>query len=125
VKCSVEAETGCRLDVIDDGRVGWAYLLTPDGVPIGDVWLYNRVPAPPAIEWEKPPPFVNPGCWPHTPPVSEDDVAIGWYVEGVLLLAEVSVRGQAIARLTPGASPGWNRWAAEDGPCAQVWESDK
>ena len=44
MKLSLESRhpaTDCRLIIDDDGRVACAYLLDPEGVIVGDVWLYN------------------------------------------------------------------------------------
>ena len=43
--------------------------------------------------------------------------------ESPLLLADVHVRGQLLARLSPGSTPGWNVLSLAVGPCAQPFPS--
>ena len=52
----------CAIVIEDDGRVGYAYFLDSRGDICGDVWLYNRCPAPDVPEWHDPSgaPFANP-----------------------------------------------------------------
>jgi hypothetical protein len=49
---------------------------------------------------------------------------VRWLADDALLLAEVYVRGTLLARLSPGAQPGWNVLATSDGPLAQVMPVD-
>lgn len=120
-------DTGCALVVDAAGPAAWAYLLEPEGDIVGDVWLYNRGPAPLAADWSDPSkaPFPNPAshCRPLAQPPAEDaaDFSVAWTVEGELLLADVWLRGVALARLSPGSQPGWNVLATADGPCAKRW----
>jgi hypothetical protein len=118
--------TGCSLVIDDDGRVAYAYLRDPECAIIGDVWLYNRAPAADA-DWADPAqvPLPNPPSFacplPGEPP-SAEDLTVRWAVDETLLLADVLVRGTLLARLSPGAAPGWNVLAIADGPLAQVLE---
>ena len=41
------------LTVDDDGKVAYAYLKKEKKI-LGDVWLYNRCPAPDEKEWQDP-----------------------------------------------------------------------
>ena len=67
-------------------------------------------------------PFLNPSALadtlPQAVPEGPDDLTVGWVVDGPLLLAEVLLRGVLLARLSPGAAPGWNVLATSPGPCA-------
>jgi hypothetical protein len=109
----------------NDDRTVWAYLQTPEGV-ISDVWLFNLQNAPDEIEIEtgrdRPP--LNPArfCLPAARPVIEyaDDFELKWDYDasGLLQAVEVLLKGERLARLAPGAKPGWSRFAALDGPCA-------
>lgn len=123
------AETGLAVVIDDDGRVAWAYLRTADGEVIGDVWLYNHGPAPEEPDWTDPTqvPFLNPASLARDleqPPArARDDVAVEWTVDGELLLADVFLRGELLARLSPGSQPGWSTLAKDDGPCARVLPS--
>ena len=116
-------ETGCSLVIDDDGRVAYAFLRGPDDEIIGDVWLYNRTPCPQPPDWTDPTqaPFLNPESMARTLegrlPTS-DELTVAWTLDGVLLLADVKLRGELLARVSPGSAPGWNVLALEAGPCA-------
>jgi hypothetical protein len=120
------AETGLAVVFDDDGRVAWAYLRTLDGEVIGDVWLYNHGPAPAEADWTDTTrvPFLNPAALAHDldqPPAKKrSDVTVEWTLDGELLLADIFLRGTLLARLSPGAQPGWSTLAKDDGPCARV-----
>jgi hypothetical protein len=110
--------------VHNDDRTVWAYLRTPDGI-VGDVWLFNLEAAPDEIAPERGRPPLNAAryCSPEAPPVIEgpDDLALRWvYEEERLVAVEIVVEDRALARLAPGAKPGWSRFAAVDGPCART-----
>jgi hypothetical protein len=110
--------------VHNDDRTAWAYLRTADGI-VGDVWLFN-VEAPPdeiAPERGRPPLNAARYCSAEAPPVIEraEDLEPRWaYEDARLVSVELVVAGRAIARLAPGAKPGWSRFAAADGPCART-----
>ena len=110
--------------VHNDDRTVWAYLRTPDGI-VGDVWLFNLEAAPDEIAPERGRPPLNAvrHCSPEAPPVIErpDDLELRWvYEEERLVSVEIVVDDRALARLAPGAKPGWSRFAAVDGPCARA-----
>lgn len=117
-------ESGCSVVIDDDGRVAYAYLRGPDDDIIGDVWLFNRIDVKTPVDWADPTqaPFPNPpqlarpfeGKLPRA-----KDLDVQWTLDGPLLLADVLVRGQVLARLSPGSTPGWNVLALAVGPCAQ------
>lgn len=117
-------ESGCSVVIDDDGRVAYAYLRGPDEDIIGDVWLFNRIDVKTPVDWADPTqaPFPNPpqlarpfeGKLPRA-----KDLDVRWTLDGPLLLADVLVRGQVLARLSPGSTPGWNVLALAVGPCAQ------
>jgi hypothetical protein len=117
-------DTGCSVVIDDDGRVAWAYLKSPDEQILADVWLYNVAPTPEVSDWADPAqaPFLNPSALadplPQPLPESPDDLTVQWVVDGQLLLADVLLRGVLVARLSPGATPGWNVLATIAGPCA-------
>lgn len=121
-------ESGCSLVIDDDGRVGWAYLLDPEHTIIADVWLYNRSVG--EADWAdlSQAPFPNPAEYarPFDGPLpAEADFDVTWQVDGALLLVDVLVRGTLLARVSPGAQPGWNVLATRDGPLAQVMPDDE
>lgn len=120
----VHAETGLAVVIDDDGRVGSAYLRTAEGDVIGDVWLYNRGASPERVDWTDATlaPFPNPTT--HARPLDRplpggiDDFAVRWTLDGELLLADVWLNGALLARLSPGAAPGWSALATQPGPRA-------
>lgn len=112
----------------DDGRVGYAYMLNPDGQICSDVWLYNRCPAPVEPEWLNPPtrPFANPASFvnqgPHVSlPGSAKEFTVEWHEADGLAVADILLPERNLARLKAGAKPGWSTLASKDGPLAQVW----
>jgi hypothetical protein len=112
--------------VENDGRTVWAYLRTHDTI-VADVWLYNVLPAPGEFDTnpDRTRAPLNPAryCSPNARPVIHDagDLEIEWtYVEGgELRKVELFEAGDLLARLAPGMTPGWSRFAAIDGPCAR------
>lgn len=120
--------TGCTLAFVDDDRVAYAYLRDAEGAIIGDVWLYNRLPAPADADWSdaRQAPFLNPQpCalpLPQPPPRAKEDVRVSWSQDEVLLLADVYLRGELLGRLSPGSQPGWAALARADGPLARTLE---
>lgn len=110
--------------VHNDNRTVWAYLRTSDGI-VGDVSLFSLEAAPDEIAPERGRPPLNAArhCSPEAPPVIErpDDLELRWvYEEERLVSVEIVVDDRALARLAPGAQPGWSRFAAVDGPCARA-----
>lgn len=117
--------TGCALAFVDDDRVGYAYLRDPDGAIIGDVWLYNRQPAPADADWSdaRQAPFLNPEACAlpllQSPPRAREDVRVVWTYDASVLLADVYLRDELLGRLSPGSQPGWATHARADSPLAQ------
>ncbi len=104
----------------DDGRVAYAYL-KDHGVIVADVWLYNVAETPEKNNWHDKTqlPFLNPRKY-CTAGVFER-ITEQSQVNCTLVLEHVEIRmdGRLIARLKPGAKPGWSRLAACDGPLAR------
>ena len=123
-----DPESGCLVDVVDDGRVCYAYFLSPDGKIVGDVWLYNRCEAPADPEWtdRARAPYANPRGYAHDPPDFQlpqngTDVVFRWWRdEQGNRVADILVRDLLIGRLHAGQKPGWARAAMKDGPLAKV-----
>lgn len=122
-----DQETRHFVFIEDDGSVAYAYLLDPDQNIIGDVWLYNVGPAPVEPPWrlsgceppfKNPARYIRPGC--EIAPIADStDVAVEWLSSGgVLIQAQVSIRGNKVAVLASGKSPGWSSLVSEDGPLA-------
>ena len=123
-----DPESGCSVDIVDDGRVCYAYFLSPSGEIIGDVWLYNRCAAPAYPEWtdRSGAPYANPQGYVQNPPSfqlpqDETDVVVRWRRdEQGNRVADILARDVLIGRLGAGQKPGWARAAMKDGPLAKV-----
>lgn len=112
----------------DDGRVAYAYLLD-DSEIVGDVWLYNRIPAPDVPEWksDKEPPYLNAKMYVREPlpfqiPASEEDVRIEWMeYENDVSGARIYLVGRFAGELCVGSKPGTATAARKSGPLANVF----
>ena len=118
-------DTGCTVEIADDGRGAWAFLRDPAGDIIGDVWLYNRVAPPQQLDLTRSElaPFLNPLSLARPlegPLPSRAQLDVRWTMTDEVLLADVLVREALLARLSPGTQPGWNTLAVCDGPLALV-----
>jgi hypothetical protein len=119
-----ESDWSVRLE--DDARVAYAYLVRNHEI-LGDVWLYNAAPTPQQVDWDDPEqlPFLNPEefCEKDQGAVrlrQDSQVECKWKRRGgQLLTVDVSVDGVPMARLAPGAKPGWSVYAAVDNPLAK------
>jgi hypothetical protein len=118
-----DAQGRCAVLVEDDGRVAYAYLLDPDGVVCGDVWLYNRCEAPLEPEWRNRglAPFANPVGYAVAAPLfplpqTGSEIQVEWSGDH----ADVMVDGTLVARLAQGLRPGFSIQALKDGPLAKV-----
>jgi len=115
----------------NDGKVVYAYLRDAGNI-VADVWIHNVGEAPERPEWDDlvNAPFANPReyCRSHQPPLvgdPADDLTLEWiYAEGNVVAVLVSIRGATVARLEPGSTPGWSRFAKKDGPLARVLALD-
>jgi hypothetical protein len=112
----------------DDDRVCYAYLLSEENI-VGDVWLYNRLPAPSKPEWRDPSkaPFANPSGFTTEEDAffisDERNVNVKWVKHGETLeQVELFLDNRLLAVLAPGAKPGWCRNAKKSGPLARVLE---
>lgn len=77
--------SGSSVRIEDDGRVAYAYFLSPENKIVGDVWLYNRCRAPLVPEWndKERAPFANLSDYAHQsplvlPPNDKTDVGVRW-----------------------------------------------
>jgi hypothetical protein len=104
-----------------DPRVAYAYLLDGEDI-VGDVWLYNVAHTPERVDWRdrEQMPFLNPYnyCSSEKVPNLREDMQCHWHGES----AEIHSAGRVVARLEPGAKPGWSSMAAKDGPLAKKLE---
>lgn len=96
----------------DDGRVCYAYLLDANGDISGNVWLYNRGPAPEEFDDAPDDPPRNPRVFvadgPFALPKSAAELSAEWWHEGGGLYARVFLRKELVAILAPGTAPGWS-----------------
>lgn len=124
-----QGKGSAAVDIDDNGRVAYAYLLDENGTIVSDVWLYNSAETPQMPEWQdkRLMPFANPIDyvdveWSAKTPLIENeaDVQVTWEVEGGMLSAYVHLFGELFAVLQSGAKPGWSRLAAKSGPLAKV-----
>ena len=109
----------------DNGRVAYAYLLDATGAICGDVWLYNRCPAPLEPEWGDcdRAPYANPIAFvdqamAFSLPDSAADIVVEWSQRGCDLVACIFLSQTLLAKLMQGSKPGWSRLAVKDGPLA-------
>jgi hypothetical protein len=116
--------------VEDDGRVGYAYLIDPEGRICGDVWLYNRCPAPLAPEWHDRDgaPYANPQAFvnaakPFALPDGIDAFRLVEIGNGDKVAIGVLLGGELWAILMDGARPGFAALASANGPLAKVLET--
>ena len=110
----------------DDGKVAYGYLLYQRKI-VGDVWMYNRKPAPGIPEWtdHSKAPFLNAQEYTNEedfkPVTQSEELEVRWWRTGRELdAADLYIRGAFHARLSPGSKPGWCALAVKDGPCAKV-----
>jgi hypothetical protein len=121
-----DGDPDVQVVVEDDGRVCYAYLVWSGGI-VADVWLYNRVEGPAEPEWKLPDarsrmPFLNAAghCAAETAVIDDRDlVEVRWRdAPSGEPIAGIFVGAQLWAVLTPGALPGWSRFAERSGPVA-------
>ncbi|MGJ1242747.1 hypothetical protein [Sphingobacterium siyangense] len=108
----------------DDDKVCYAYLLNEEKEEriVGDIWLYNRVPAPMEPEWHKKEnlPFLNPAEFVEEnlePFEANSPVEVTWDF-GEETVAKIFLASRLIAKLTVGSCPGWSSLVTKDGPLA-------
>jgi len=118
------------LTIEDDERVCYAYLMKSEQI-VGDVWLYNTVKAPDKAHWSSKDemPFLNPLEYVGReifPIQSSDEVKVKWTMSGDgLKEVIVFLRDEIIARIEPGAKPGWSIAVKKDGPLAKKLISNR
>jgi hypothetical protein len=107
----------------DDGRVAYAYLAVGETM-IADVWLYNVLETPEAVDWKDKTqmPFLNPRKFctaERVSRISEHSVIrCDWSADRV----DIFIDERWMARLMPGSTPGWSRLAGRAGPLAKPLE---
>ncbi|WP_372720655.1 hypothetical protein [Novipirellula sp.] len=111
----------------DDGTSAWLYLSGPnDRKPIADVWVHNRIGAPPTSEIKRyrggPPPaasgFTDNSTICHDPDAHE--WTFTWRDDGDAVALHCD--GTPIAILIASNRKGWSRNLKRDGPWGNVWD---
>lgn len=114
----------------DDGTSAWLYLShANDRKPIADVWVYNRVEAPPTSEIKNyrggPPPaaigFADDATICRS--LGNFDWTFAWYEDGRVVVLYRD--GRAVAMLDASDGSGWSRYLLRDGPWGRVWDEDR
>jgi hypothetical protein len=113
--------------VEDDDRVAYGYL-RHDGRIVGDVWLYNRTPAPHRPPWHEPKgemPFLNSSHYVNqhgsTRRPRPEALSVSWTAHNAPEpQITIYIDNEPIAWLAPGAKPGWSALVQHDGPLAQA-----
>ncbi|MCA9051333.1 MAG: hypothetical protein KDA89_21495 [Planctomycetaceae bacterium] len=115
--------------VEDHGTCAFLYLSEPDQKrPIGDCWLYNRVPAPKPSEVKNfrpnPPPaavgYVGPDA--QMSPPGEGDVELLWSSDGEAVA--VLLHGMPLGLLIAGES-GMSLHLIKSGPWGEPWDQSR
>ncbi|HEY7171596.1 MAG TPA: hypothetical protein VH417_12170 [Vicinamibacterales bacterium] len=114
-------DEGQRYSVVleEDREVAYAYLRDGHEI-VGDVWLYNVGPAPAEPEWGDPEkmPFRNPAAFVRPGALAPLAEPARWSCTFEGSEARVYCDGSLVARIVPGAKPGWSVLAAKAGPLA-------
>ncbi|HSI72280.1 MAG TPA: hypothetical protein VK934_03820 [Fimbriimonas sp.] len=111
------------VQIVDDDKVVYGYLLE-NGSIVGDVWLYNRMPAPAVPEWELPDgrerlPFLNPRRFVRNSEGEThglNDFEVRWSERGVAIY----LYGKILAIIMEGDKPGRCRNAVSENQVARV-----
>lgn len=121
-------DTSCFVAVFeDDGTSGWLYLCDDkDRAPIADVWIHNRIIAPPRSEIEKyrgsPPPaacgYSDDSTICHDP--DKHDWTFAWREDGNAVV--IHRDGIPMAMLVASDRRGWSRNLLRNGPWGNVWD---
>lgn len=124
-----EKISGYSLVFQDNGRVAYAYLQDENEAILGDVWLYNRDPAPIEPEWKDftKIPFANPLTFVKNVtdfvPVSDiSEVHVSWELKSGVLQANIFIRDVLFAKLAKGEKPGRSFLVLKNGPLANILE---
>ena len=116
----------------EDETTAYLYLTAPDGAkPIGDCWVYNRIPAPERSEIEKyrvlPPPaargYVGPNAERPVPP--EGAIKFLWSPDGnaVSVLIEGVPTGFLV--FGEGGHGGYSLHLIKEGPWGRPWDEER
>jgi hypothetical protein len=113
----------------DDGTAGYLYLTVPDGrKPVGDCWLYNRIPAPELSEIQNyigsPPPaaqgYAGPNAQRQAP--SEAAVSFLWSPDGNAVSALIDGEPTGFLIFGEGGHGGYSLHLLKEGPWGKPWD---
>ncbi|MHC4694986.1 MAG: hypothetical protein ACYS67_19825 [Planctomycetota bacterium] len=113
----------------DDGNSAWLYLTECDSPkPVADVWLYNRIPAPPMEDIQSyrggPPPaargYVSDSALCMTPKNHEWRFLWSTDRESVAVTRD----GVPVACIVAGQKRGYSRELNKDGPWGNTWSDE-
>ena len=114
----------------DDGTSAWLYLSdVDDRKPVADVWVHNRIEAPPTAEIKNyrggPPPaavgFADDSSICHDP--ESHDWSFDWHHDGDAVVLQ---RDRVpVAMLIAHELRGWSRNLLRDGPWGNAWDEDR
>jgi hypothetical protein len=107
----------------DDDKVCYGYLYIEKNI-VGDVWLYNSIPAPKEPEWHtrenlpflNSPEFIKENIKPFN---DNSKVEVKW-IDNSKIVAYIYVESRLIAKLTEGSCPGWSCLVIKDGRLAII-----
>lgn len=122
-------ELGYSIIFDDNGRVAYAYLISPENKIVADVWLYNCCKSPSSPEWKYPKkmPFANPIEYVKdeigfSPVRDKSEINVKWELKEDIMKAYLFIRGELFAVVAEGSKPGWSNLAKKNGPIAKVME---
>ena len=114
----------------DDGVSAWLYLTERDSrTPIADVWVHNRIPAPPTREIKSyqggPPPAAE--GYVAMDAMCENSVnyqwSLLWAIDGEAVA--IAKDGQAISFITSAEKFGYSRKLIRNGPWGHAWSREQ
>ncbi len=113
----------------DDGTSAWLYLTERDKtMPVADVWVYNRIPAPPAEDIQSyrggPPPAVSGYVSDSAlcPSPKSHEWKFLWSADGESVA--ITKDGVPVACILAGQKRGYSRELTKDGPWGKTWSDE-
>lgn len=126
---SVSNLSGRRAIFEDDGTSGWLYLTGPnDAKPVSDVWVHNRIEAPPTSEiasYRGGPPPAAIGYADDTAmcqAVESHSWSLDWHQDGNAV--SLSRDQIPVALVVAEERNGWSKNLLRDGPWGKVWSDN-
>jgi hypothetical protein len=116
----------------DDGTAGYLYLTAPDEMkPVGDCWVYNRIPPPEPSEIQKyrglPPPaargYVGPNA--ERPEPLEGSVCFLWSPDGNAVSVLIDGVPTGFLVFAEGGHGGYSLHLIKEGPWGKPWDEER